>query len=118
MIVKAKDLKKTAPENLREGKGVINMTHFLNPEDSCDTGRLFSIATIPPGASIGKHEHINEFEIYYMLEGTANVMDNDQPGVLEAGDCMICKDGDSHSIENVSDKDAKLIFVVLFTKKP
>ncbi len=117
MIVKAKDLKHTAPENLRDGKGVINMTHFLNPEDSYGTGRLFSVATIPPGSSIGTHDHVGEFEIYYVLEGTVNVADNGLPAVLNAGDCMICRDGDNHSIENASDREAKVLFLVLFTKK-
>lgn len=119
MITRANELTKTAPENLRGGNGVINMIHFLNPEDSYDTGRMFSVSTLPPGASIGKHIHQNEFEIYYVLKGTVtvNVTDNDRPDVMHAGDCMICRDGDTHSIENKSDQDAEVLFVVLFTKK-
>lgn len=117
MITRASELTKTAPENLRGGNGVINMIHFLNPEDSYNTGRMFSVATIPPGSSIGKHIHEGEFEIYYVLKGTVSVMDNDQPDVMNAGDCMICRDGDTHSIENKSNEDAEVLFVVLFTKK-
>lgn len=117
MITRASDLVKTAPENLRGGKGAIDMTHIITAEQSCGSGRMFSIATIRPGCSIGMHRHVDEFEIYYILEGAVNVMDNDQPATLVAGDCMLCKDGDSHSLENVSDKDAKALFIVNFVKK-
>jgi Mannose-6-phosphate isomerase len=115
MIVRAKDLRKTSQENLRGGKGRIDMTHFMEPEDSYNSGRLFAMATIPPGASIGEHPHIDEYEIYHVVDGEVYVTDNgSDPVKLERGDCMVCKDGDSHSIENKSSRDATMLFLVLF----
>lgn len=116
MIKKASALRHSADSNLRGGAGTVAMTHFLEKADSFGAGRLFSIATLPPGASIGMHKHEGEYEIYYILKGTAQVMDNDVPGVLDAGDCMICLDGDSHSIENSGAEDLVALFLVLYTK--
>ncbi len=118
MIVRAKDIKKTSQENLRGGKGRVDMLHFMEPENSWNTGRVFAMATMPPGSSIGEHPHIKEFEIYYVTNGEVHVTDNDsEPIKLVKGDCMICKDGDKHSIENKSDKDAEILFLVLFPQE-
>jgi mannose-6-phosphate isomerase-like protein (cupin superfamily) len=116
MITKARDLARTSGSNLRGGNGTIDMLHIIKGEESFGTGRLFALATLPPGASIGAHKHEGEYEIYYILQGTAHVMDNDVPGVLETGDCMVCKDGDSHSIENRGDIDVQALFLVINTR--
>lgn len=116
MIKKAGELRHSADSNMRGGNGTVEMIHFMEKADSFGTGRLFSLATLPPGASIGTHKHEGEFEIYYILKGTAHVMDNDAPGILEPGDCMVCLDGDSHSIENRGDTPVEALFLVLHTK--
>lgn len=117
MITKASDLRHTSSSEMRGGKGTVAMTHFLEQADSQGAGRLFVYTVMPPGSSIGKHIHEGEYEVYYILEGVAHVMDNDEPGILEPGDCMICKDGDTHSIENRGDADLKAIFLILHTKE-
>lgn len=115
MITKARDHKRTSHEKLRDGNGIVEMLHFLDQEGSFGSGRLFSLATLPPGASIGMHKHEGEYELYYILKGVAHVMDNDVPGILETGDCMICADGDSHSIENRGAEEVQALFLIIFT---
>ncbi|MDR1519270.1 MAG: cupin domain-containing protein [Planctomycetota bacterium] len=117
MITKAKEHRRSQHEKLREGKGKLEMIHFLEEAGSFGSGRMFARAVIPPGSSIGEHPHNGEFELYYMLDGTAQVTDNGVPGVLETGDVMICKDGDRHSIENKSDKDIEILFLILYVKQ-
>lgn len=117
MIKKAADLKKMRATGMRGGNGTVDMTHFLEEAESFGTGRLFAIATMPPGSSIGKHMHEGNFEIYYILKGAAHVMDNDEPGILEAGDVMVCEDGDTHSIENRGDEDLVALFLVIYTDR-
>ena len=116
MITRAAEHRKTTLENARGGNGIIPLTHFLNPEDSAGTGRLFAVATIPPGASIGKHAHEGEYEVYYVLKGTVEVLDNDQPATMNAGDCMLCRDGDSHRIENKSSETAEVLFLIVLSR--
>lgn len=102
---------------MRGGAGTVEMVHFLEKEESFGKGRLFSVAVIPPGASIGKHTHTGDFEIYYILKGVAHVMDNDAPAVLEPGDRMLCVEGDSHSIENRGTETVECLCIVLYDEK-
>ncbi|MCC8191083.1 MAG: cupin domain-containing protein [Planctomycetes bacterium] len=117
MIKRSKDMRRTSQDNLRGGNGTVHMTHFLDPEEACEKGRMFAIATLPPGASIGKHTHEGEYEIYQMLKGTATITDNGVEDTLAAGDCMVCYNGDNHSIENRTNEDIQVLFIVLFDKK-
>ena len=114
MIRKAKDLRRSQHSNLRDGDGTLEMLHFFEQEEARGAGRLFSIAIIPPGASIGKHVHEDNFEIYHLLKGTAHVTDNDVPGVMETGDTMLCLQGDSHSIQNRGEEDVHCLCIVLY----
>lgn len=116
MIKKAGAMRRTSQDNMRGGNGTVSMLHYLDPAEARDKGRLFAIATLPPGASIGKHTHEGEFEIYHVLKGTATVTDNDVPAILEAGDCMVCYNGDNHSIANNTDADLEVLFTILFDK--
>ena len=113
MITKAKDLRHSAAPNLRGGNGVVEMLNFFEKDQAGGAGRLFSVTTLRPGVSIGEHRHEGEFEIFYILKGTLNVTDNGVPGVLEEGDVMLCKDGDSHSVENRSAGDVTALFLIL-----
>lgn len=117
MIKKAHQLKTREASNLRGGKGVIQFIDFLGEEESCGTGRLFASSTIPVGGSIGYHKHEGDFEIFYFLEGKAKVCDNGIDYILEQGDCAVCYDGESHSIENIGDCDLKYIAIIPYIKK-
>ena len=97
------------------GTGVVMQHHFLSKEDSCNTGRLFAINELQPNSSVGEHTHKGDFEIYVILEGTAVVRDNGVEQELHEGDVMLCRDGDSHSMENRTDKPIKFLAIVLYT---
>lgn len=112
-----KDMRKSEDKNLRGGKGTIRMTHFLEKDASFGSGRVFAHATLEPGSSIGLHTHEGEFEIYQMLKGTAHITDNGEEYDISAGDGMLCKNGDNHSIENRTNEDVEVLFLVLYGKE-
>ena len=114
MIKKQEDLRVVEIENLRGGKGVLKLVHILEQADAYDKGRLFGRMIVPVGASVGYHQHEGNFELYYILKGEARVNDNGQESTMGAGDMMLCKDGDYHSIENIGDTDLEFIAMVLF----
>ena len=117
MIKRKANLRHNQEIELKGGKGTLELVNFLEQEEACGKGRLFAVCSIPPGASIGEHQHQGDFEIYYMLEGVAHVWDNGQEGTLHPGDCMVCHDGDSHSIENRGREEVKYLAMILFTEK-
>ena len=117
MIRKAQDQKRSSKPQLRGGRDITRMTHFLEESESYGTGRLFAIIIIPPRGSIGCHTHTGEFEIFYILKGVGKVMDNGVEEILHPGDSMTCLDGDNHSIENIGDCDLEFVAIILNTKE-
>ena len=75
--------------------------------------RLCSVITVEPGCSIGAHAHDPDFEIYYVLEGELKMDDNGTERVLRAGDAMLTKNGESHDVENRTNKAARLLAIVI-----
>lgn len=100
-------------EHMAGGEGSCQVHHILRAEDAYGAGRLFAVNTLQPGSSIGVHEHHGEFEIYYILDGTATITDNSEVYELHAGDMMECRDGDSHGIANTSDAPMSFLALIL-----
>ena len=117
MIRKAQDQRRSTEHELKGGKGTIRLLNLLEASESYGSGRLFAISIIPPGCSIGYHTHTGDFEIYYILKGTAKVSDNGVEDVLHPGDSITCLEGDSHSIENIGDCDLEYVAFILYTGK-
>ncbi len=101
---------------LMGGKGDILCRSFLSNEDAAGTGRMFAVNTIQPGDSIGYHSHQGEFEVYYILKGTAQVVEDGKRYTLYEGDMMQCKSGSSHSIENIGSEPLEHLALILFCK--
>lgn len=99
--------------NMAGGTGDVALRHMLLPQEAYGAGRLFAINTLPAGASIGYHRHDGEFEVYYVLEGTAKVTEDGEVYLLHPGEMMQCGDGSSHGIENAGQEDLKIIALIL-----
>ena len=68
--------------------------------------------TLPPGASIGFHNHENEDEIFVIVKGQAEADDNGTLSVLNAGDTLLTGNGAGHSIRNIGEGDLELVAVI------
>lgn len=110
----ASELKKEVIENQKGGKGYIEVINFFEKEDFLGKGRLFGKTVIKPGNSIGLHPHEGEQEAYYILRGQALYNDNGKEVVLEPGDLVICRDGESHAIECIGEEDLEFIMLILY----
>lgn len=84
------------------GNGTIQAVEVLPFSQLGGTIKMCKRFIFPPASSIGRHTHHGESEIYYVLEGTAVVTENNQDKMLHAGDAAVCTDGQTHSIKNPS----------------
>ena len=116
MIKTAGDQQVRIRENLRGGEGALAFHDFLLAEESYGAGKLFSRTELPAGASIGEHRHDGEFEVYYILTGTAEVTDNGTVATLHAGDMHLCASGESHALRNPGEEDLEVIMLILNEK--
>jgi quercetin dioxygenase-like cupin family protein len=115
MIRRQNDIRVRNVENAQGGDGTVTFYDWLLPEEAAGHGRTFSRLVIPPGASIGYHEHSGEFEAYIVISGEATVDDNGTEVILHEGDVNICKDGQGHGTKNNSDEDLVLMALIMNT---
>lgn len=112
MIKRNSDMKKEIKSQMRGGSGDVELCHILEQKDLKGRCRLVAKITLNEGCSIGVHRHDNEEEIYYIIEGTASITDNDTVGKLYVGDALLTGDGSSHSIAN-NEKDPLVLLAVI-----
>lgn len=94
------------------GQGSYDQRNLFTP-DQCAKTRLFSVLTMPVGASIGEHSHTGEGEAYIVLKGQAVVTEDGQEYVLNPGDAEYCTDGHTHSVRNAGPEELELLAVIL-----
>lgn len=99
MIVRRVDMKVERKEKMRGGDGVVTLTHLVDGS-TMKNARLLAEATIPPGASIGDHEHVSETEYYLVLSGTGIAVDDGVEVPVGPGDVVVTGNGARHSIRN------------------
>lgn len=113
MIKRAEEMICEIKEQMRGGKGSVELTHIFRQEEFNGKARLCAKITINPGCSIGLHEHIGEEEIYYVIRGKGIANDNGDVREVFAGDAMLTGGGASHSIENNGNDTLELVAVIL-----
>lgn len=116
MIKRGSELGITLEPNLKGGRETTRVIDILTKEEMMGAGRLFGVSIIPPGGSIGYHQHNGDFEVYYILKGKARVNLEGVIAELNPGDMTRCADGESHSIENIGDTDLEYIAAILYTR--
>ncbi len=115
MIRKAHEREFLEKERAFGGEGIVRAHLLLSgDEEFYGNGRLFNHVILEPGASIGVHKHVGEGEVYYILKGEGIYHDNGTPMPVDAGDVAICKNGESHGLENTSVDDLEMIALILY----
>ena len=115
MIRRSEDIRVRKVVGAQGGDNEVVFYDWLLPEEAKGHGRVFSKLVIPPGASIGYHEHKGEIGVLYILSGEATINDNGEEVILKAGDMNLCKDGCSHSTRNEGSEDLVLIAISMNT---
>ncbi len=92
MVVTRNQMVVETRERMRGGEGCIAITNLIPPAE-VPHGRLLAELEIPPGASIGVHQHGSETEYFIILSGRAVVDDNGSPRDVAAGDVVVTGGG-------------------------
>jgi mannose-6-phosphate isomerase-like protein (cupin superfamily) len=115
-VFKAADLISWDRTGLGGGKGTIGGKFSYNRNDK-KTFPLYEIGwlTIPPGASIGLHEHTDNEDAYIIISGTGEFAGTDgTPLPVGEGDITIARPGQKHSLVNTGTTD--LVFLDIVAK--
>lgn len=112
MLVHRHEMKVESKEHMRDGDGIVTLVHLADGS-KMKNARLMCEVSLPPGASIGEHEHDSETEYYIILEGSGTCNDDGVEKPVKAGDVMITGDGARHSIKNTGNETMKLHAIII-----
>lgn len=100
-------------DNLAGGNGSAYVHHIISKEEMLGHGRMYAKVVLPPGSSVGWHQHERDTEPYYILSGTAEFTDNDGTVTkVGPGDCCLIEVGQYHSMANNSDSDVEFMALI------
>ncbi|MCP9494189.1 MAG: cupin domain-containing protein [Pyrinomonadaceae bacterium MAG19_C2-C3] len=67
--------------------------------------------TLPAGAKVGCHYHIETEEVYYIVRGAGVMRIDDEVRAVGAGDCIFIPRGSVHTLENTGSEAMKILLV-------
>lgn len=107
MVIRQADIEISHLENFKGGERHLEAKMFFD-----GTNRILTNARLIPGASIGMHTHEDSCEVIFILEGCGSLLEDGTKKEVQAGDCLYCPKGGSHSLVNDSGSDLLFCAVV------
>lgn len=107
MVIRQADIEISHLENFKGGEKHLEAKMFFD-----GTNRILINARLIPGASIGMHTHEDSCEVIFILEGRGSLLEDGTKKEVQAGDCLYCPKGGSHSLVNDSGSDLLFCAVV------
>lgn len=108
MLVHQKDISREAVPNARGGDGTIFAQQLLASHPGSPL-KSVGITRLPPGTSVGFHEHHDDEDFYYCLSGQGIVLDHDIEKPFTPGTLQITRKGQAQAIRNTGSED--LVFL-------
>jgi len=99
------------------GKGEILFRRMWDGESFKTNWEFVDHCVLPPGTSIGYHQHNMIEEVYYLVSGGGRMTVNDTTWDVRAGDAIPCTLHDSHGLFNPGREDIELIVFSCGVKK-
>lgn len=113
MIRKPSEFSREIRKNPRGGEGEVTFAAIWKPNSEMRSHtRMYSKLILEPGCSIGEHTHENEEEIFYILKGTAETLDNGKKVILQPGESSITRSGESHYLKNAGTETLEVLAVI------
>lgn len=113
MIRSASSMETETRIAMRGGVGSVAFRHLFKKDEITAKTRLCAVLTLPPGTSIGTHQHEGEDEVYYILKGCGILDDGTTRVPVKAGDAILTGRGESHAIANSGDADLEILAVIM-----
>jgi mannose-6-phosphate isomerase-like protein (cupin superfamily) len=107
VLIKDKREKWIEVENAHGGEGQGLVCPFFRGK--IDPNMLFLESVLKPRAYCGYHRHDGTDEIYYIVSGKGEYVQDGERCLLGPGDATLVKSGQSHAIKNIGDEDLKVL---------
>lgn len=110
MVIRQNEIEISHLENFKGGEKHLDARMFFDGRN-----RILTQARLIPGASIGMHTHEDSCEVIFIIEGMGSILEDCTKKAVQAGDCLYCPKGGSHSL--VNDSDADLVFCAVIPRQ-
>lgn len=117
MIIQHNKSRKEVKSEMFHGKGEVTLEILVEPVYLKEEMKMFNRMTFPPGASLGLHAHVDNFELYYILEGEATAIDDGKEVKVYPGDLIYTADGNTHAIINTGKVPMVMLATVVYENK-
>jgi mannose-6-phosphate isomerase-like protein (cupin superfamily) len=114
MIVRVEDIEHKILEKPRGGTGTAIQIPYDALKEYGGDITAFAMMDLEPDSSVGYHKHEDDMEVYLVLDGIADVIDDGEIEQLRPGDMLITPRGSSHSI--INNTKNHLTFMALILK--
>lgn len=113
MIVRGENLEQKVIESPRGGKGkAVAMAYEAANGLAGEIGAM-AMMQLEPGSEIGYHEHTDDMELYLILDGIGRVNDNGTMEIVNPGDLVVTKQGESHSLINETPEPVTFLAIII-----
>lgn len=97
--------------NEHGGHGPIAFRRMLDQQDFNAPVDFVDFTVIPPGSTIGRHRHVGNDEIYYIVSGRPRVCVDDREMRLESGSLTVVHDGGCHELVNDTPEPVEILVI-------
>ena len=107
MIIRFNSIAEEQIFGFKGGEGELLTRNFI------DSHVRIMRSILKPGARSGLHEHTENCEVIYILEGEMRFHYDEQVEVARQGEVHYCPRGHRHWFENTTDRDVKYLAIVI-----
>jgi mannose-6-phosphate isomerase-like protein (cupin superfamily) len=93
------------------GIGKIRVGEIFGSDELGPAWDFVQSVVVPPGCSIGAHEHVGTEEIYYFLAGRGVATVNDEQVAFGPNTVSLCPSGCRHGLVNESGQDFEFLAI-------
>jgi uncharacterized RmlC-like cupin family protein len=112
LLKRREDMLREPLENCHGGIGALDWIVVLDHHDLKERGLNFIHDDIlPPGVSIGHHQHTGDEEYYYIVSGKGHMTLDDERFEVKGGDITAVYPGGMHGLENTGTEDLRIIVI-------
>lgn len=114
MFCKCSEMREIRRENLQGGPGGAMFFPLIAVGEKPEGSHLKMVARIEldPGASVGKHEHSGDEEVYFIISGKGVFSEDGISTDVGPGDTSVTLNGHSHSLLNTGDEPLVFLAVI------
>lgn len=93
------------------GEGPITFRRILDSSDFASAIDFVDYTRVPPGSTIGRHEHHGNEEIYFVVAGTPLMKVDGEVSRLAPGSFSIVRSGGWHELLNDTSEDTEILVI-------